>query len=55
MVSTISLIVGDVSAVAGGKLTTQRHPFARHHQGDIDLLAFGPMVAAVAAVGQEIG
>ncbi len=44
----------DVGAVPGEDLVAQRHPLAGHHQRDADLLAVGPVVAAVAARRQRV-
>ena len=46
---------GHVAAVAGKNLIPQRHPFAAHHQGNVDLLAIRTMVAGIAALRQRIG
>ena len=44
-----------IVAIAGEHFVTERQPAPRHHQTDADLLAVGPMVARVAALGQRIG
>ncbi len=51
MPATIFLHRGHVGSVAREDLVTERHPFARDHQGDVHLHAIGPVVAAVAALG----
>ena len=45
---------GHVGAIAGEHFVAQRHPLAGDHQGDADLFAVGPMIAAVAALGQRV-
>jgi hypothetical protein len=44
-----------VVGVAGEHLVAQREAVEGHHQGDADLLAVGPVIAAVAALGQRVG
>ena len=51
MVCTVRGVVG----VAGEHLVAQREAVEGHHQGDADLLAVGPMIAAVAALRQRVG
>lgn len=43
-----------VVGIAGEHLVAQREAVEGHHQGDADLLAIGPVVAAVAATGQLV-
>ena len=43
-----------IRAVAGEQLVAHRHPLPAHDQGDADLLAVGPMIAAVAPLGEGI-
>ena len=43
-----------VVPISGEDFVAQRQAAARHHQADADLLAVGPMVARVAALGQGI-
>ena len=45
---------GHVGAIAGKHLIAERDAVARHHQADANLLAVGPMVAAVAAAGERV-
>src|SRR5579859_4333909 len=43
-----------IARVAGPGVVSQREAFARHHQGDHDLLAVAAMVARVAVAGQVV-
>jgi hypothetical protein len=45
---------GHIDAVAREDLVAERHPLARHHERDADLLAVGPVVAAVAALRERV-
>ncbi len=46
---------GDVRAIAGEELVAQRHPLTRDDEGEADLHAVRPVIAAVAPLGQGIG
>ncbi|HEV8454037.1 MAG TPA: hypothetical protein VGQ24_04050, partial [Gemmatimonadales bacterium] len=45
---------GDVGAIAREDFIAERHPLARDHQGQADLLAVGAVVPAVAPLRQGI-